>query len=756
MGNIVEEIIKRNALEEGLSQTEQEKYLKTKKFIESKGVYNILKRTITHLLTVNKKVDFHLYMDGGSYTDGDKIVVGVPKYAWGLPNKQVFSVLKALTGHEAEHIESSDFDLFVQFQRDIGHDFDNLIQTGRLGDFIKDSTFQTKDDKHQVINDLQNASFYKQYGMKLAAHLLNSVEDGRIEKRLGNRMRGYVKHIKFMNALIWNNQPVTGNNSLQEFLFSITSMCVTGLKMKDWKKHYGGSDLDKLLDEIKPYIIKGINSRTPEGCAEQTYKIYEIIAPKVAEMLLYNVNAMDDINEDFDFYDTKPQQSQDGGGSSFSGNNISTHFTPEQNDNGSDGNEEKHSSDKKENASTNDDKNSEETNNISDGGMNIDEKGDKKLESDKKKSESGSSGSNENEDKRTDSQDSQTSNNEDENDLTDYSEQNALDEKGLVNEFLENAEKELDEDLEKDMERIKEEEAKIEREEERRKRESGDLSESELKDVLSGRGVRRFTLEHVDIQERTLPEDIALAGKNLRRQLEVILMDKKGLNSRNRRRGVLDTTAIWRVGVKEYDVFMKKYKPDQTSTVVSVLMDNSGSMSEIVNNGKNKISYAIEACAILEEGLKGLVPFRIQAFDDAPSYGVRHKVISDFGDVEDKTNRSYSSLLPLGGANADSISIRVATKELLKRPENRKILLVLSDGLPSSYYNERDAITSVQKAVRDARREGIIVIAICFGSEDHLNETREQYRKMYQKGIIMTKPQNIPIQLVKVLEREIR
>ena len=101
MGNIVEEIIKRNAIRNGLSEEEKNKYRKTKKFIESKGVYNILKRTITHLLSTNKKVEFYLHMDSGSYTDGKKIVVGVPKYAWGLANKQVFSVLKALTGHEA-------------------------------------------------------------------------------------------------------------------------------------------------------------------------------------------------------------------------------------------------------------------------------------------------------------------------------------------------------------------------------------------------------------------------------------------------------------------------------------------------------------------------------------------------------------------------------------------------------------------------------------------------------------------------------
>src|SRR5699024_10621528 len=116
-------------------------------------------------------------------------------------------------------------------------------------------------------------------------HLLNSVEDGRIERRLGNRMNGYVKHIKYLNAVIWDNQPVQKEDPMKDFLFCITSMCVTGLKSKDWSKHYGETDLDELLDEIRPLIIKGIKEKTAKGCAERTFEIYEIIAPKLAELL---------------------------------------------------------------------------------------------------------------------------------------------------------------------------------------------------------------------------------------------------------------------------------------------------------------------------------------------------------------------------------------------------------------------------------------------------------------------------------------
>lgn len=736
MGSVVEEFVNRKAVEEGLMTAQQKAYNDTKHFIESKGVYNILKRTIFHLLPSRVPYDFELKMDGGSYTNGRKIVVAALSYAWGMPHAQVYSILKALTGHESEHICSSDFKLFRNFQNTIAEDFDRFLETGVLGDFkIVDKS------EEQYKKDFAKFNFNKRYGAKLGAHLLNSVEDGRIEKRLGNRMRGYVKHIKFMNALIWENQPVNGKDQLQEFLFSLTSMCVTGLKSKDWEKVYGGTDLDDLLNQIRPLIIKGINEPTSLGCAERTFEIYRIIAPKVAELLEKNKDAMDDMSENMNFSGTSAEGD---GNNSPSNNSVSTHFAPEQQDenqeNGSNEQKSGQSSEQGEDEKGEDGQNS--SNGLSKGGQ----KGNKEKGQDGQNSSDDTNGSKGKGGKKGQKEDS--------NDLTDHSEDHAKEEAKLVKDFLKNAGKELEKELDKEMNQIKKEEEKIQAEEERKAKESGSLSDSELQDVLQGRGVQRFSIEKLNVRPVHLSDDIALPGKKLHRQLEEILMDKQGYTSRNRKRGTLDTTGIWKLGVKDYNTFIKKGKPDNSSYAVSVLVDNSGSMNERAKSSKRKADFAKEACAILEEGLKGLVPFRITRFDN--NYrGVRHQVISDFGDT-DKLNRSYSVPVMTGASNADSISIRVAAEELLKRNETKKILFVLSDGLPSAYYNEKDAISSVQNAVRDARKAGVIVIAICFGSQQHLDNTRDSYRKMYQKGIIMTEPQNIPTQLVKVLEREIK
>ena len=107
MSNIYEEIEREKLLAAGagLDHDQKKSYEDTRKFITRQSVYNILYRTIIHLLPAgHPKVKFRLVMDSGSFTDSKSITVGVPRYVWGMPHEMVFSALKALTGHETEQI----------------------------------------------------------------------------------------------------------------------------------------------------------------------------------------------------------------------------------------------------------------------------------------------------------------------------------------------------------------------------------------------------------------------------------------------------------------------------------------------------------------------------------------------------------------------------------------------------------------------------------------------------------------------------
>ena len=85
----------------------------------------------------------------------------------------------------------------------------------------------------------------------------------------------------------------------------------------------------------------------------------------------------------------------------------------------------------------------------------------------------------------------------------------------------------------------------------------------------------------------------------------------------------------------------------------------------------------------------------------------------------------------------------------MKRSEQNKILLVLSDGLPSDYHSHAQAIGDVKTAVKTARQNGIKVIAIFFGNDDFRRNTMEEYKEMYEKNLISCAPQDISKELVK-------
>lgn len=702
------------------------KYEKTIQFVRSRAVYNILRRTITHLLPRNmKKPKFQLNMAGSSYTDWEEIVVGLPRYFLGMPNELVFSALKALTGHETEHVRSSSREVFLSFQERVAEDFVKRVE---------------KQDPHI------SQSVSEKAGMKLGAHLLNSTEDGRIEKILINRMRGYKKHIQFLNAVIWENQPALGQDPVTEFLYSITSMCVTGLKMKNWERIYVGTKQDKLLNEVRELIIEAINQRTPEGCAERTFQIYEKIAPYVAEEYVKDLDALEPLMDSPNFVGFGGRNSEDNETPDLT---DSSHLVPEngtpqeeQEEGGSESQQEGKGSHNQKSSQRQDQEQREEDDTTG-SGAGENEKGEGK------ENQTSSSGS-ENEDME---ESGENNNNDAGDDLTsDYEEKRK--EEQLVEEFLRQAERALQSEMKSDMKQIKDEETRIRREEDRRKRESGDLDEHELKDIIRGPMVNGFVLRHAEVYETALPPEIANEGKKLKRKLRQILIDKQGYTRRYQRRGLLDVNSLWRIGTDHYDVFVKRGYPDKSSYVVNILVDNSGSMSDYVSFGRRKFDYAKASCAILEEAMRGIVPFRISFFYTNWANEVAHDVISDFGD-NDPFNRTWGADIEPMGANADSYSIRIATKELLKRPEDKKILFVLSDGLPVLYNSTEEAIIAVQNAVRDARKAGVIVIAICFGSEAHLRRTRDSYQRMYQHGIVMTSPENVPMMLAKVLASEI-
>lgn len=269
-------------------------------------------------------------------------------------------------------------------------------------------------------------------------------------------------------------------------------------------------------------------------------------------------------------------------------------------------------------------------------------------------------------------------------------------------------------------------------------------------------GRHGFTYRNEDLtNEEPLPLDLKLRGAKFHKDLKKILMDKKGFTRTNQRAGRLDVNALWRMSMNQTDVFVKKGDPRDSDYVVSVLVDHSGSMYGDVYdaNGMNigsKVSLARESCAVLEEGLNGLIPFKIQRFDTNTT--VIHREIRGWQD-KSKENKSWKATLNTGGGNVDGFSIKVAVEELKKRKESQKILFVLSDGLPAGYNSDKQAFRHVNEVVTEARKSGIKVIAIRFGSQNVLEQSADGYREMYERDYITCHPQDITKEITRVLKK---
>jgi nitric oxide reductase activation protein len=102
------------------------------------------------------------------------------------------------------------------------------------------------------------------------------------------------------------------------------------------------------------------------------------------------------------------------------------------------------------------------------------------------------------------------------------------------------------------------------------------------------------------------------------------------------------------------------------------------------------------------------------------------------------------------GNNRDGLAIKSICDGLLKRSEENKILIVLSDGKPNDVkfgkdrersirgetsYRGRVGVKDTANEIRKARQEGILVLGVFTGNEREL----EDQRMIYGRDFIYTK-----------------
>ena len=231
-----------------------------------------------------------------------------------------------------------------------------------------------------------------------------------------------------------------------------------------------------------------------------------------------------------------------------------------------------------------------------------------------------------------------------------------------------------------------------------------------------------------------LPAVLAAKGKSLLRKNQQYFKSLSRPNISFLDSGSVDPSRIYGLSFGDTEIFRKKGMDKKFDGCAYILIDNSGSMSG------NKRIEACKAAALIEESFRGLIPIKIVAFDYTGV--VIHEVVKGW-DEQMRLNCCWNFCLHgrEGGGNADGYDIKIATMELLSRPERKKLLIVLSDGMPTG---TSEGFT--KGAINEARKKGCQVTGIYF-EEGRLGRDSSKFKQMYQKDYIICTAEELTDQL---------
>lgn len=189
--------------------------------------------------------------------------------------------------------------------------------------------------------------------------------------------------------------------------------------------------------------------------------------------------------------------------------------------------------------------------------------------------------------------------------------------------------------------------------------------------------------------------------------------------------GALDAASLHMLRQGERRVFANVVQGETLDTAVELVLDFSGSMGPRERGFKSYYSWlmTIALCETFE-ALKA--PFevfgfhnnarRVPAFEYNETYVQREPfdfVLLKGWDEKLRTARGRFNAIQGYHDNADGEAVRIGARRLAQRPEKRKIMCVLSDGMPECARCDSAALNAdLQDAVRSATKAGLEVFGI--------------------------------------------
>lgn len=230
-------------------------------------------------------------------------------------------------------------------------------------------------------------------------------------------------------------------------------------------------------------------------------------------------------------------------------------------------------------------------------------------------------------------------------------------------------------------------------------------------------------------KHRIVKRNIALLTEMLKKSLVIKSENQEILSDR----GMIVPSRLWRLGrSSDAQVFRRELKGDSSDFVVDVLIDASG--SQMSRQGE----VALQAYIISEALSNAELPHRVMSYCTFWDYTILHR-FREYDDPRSANENIFNYVT--SSNNRDGLAIRTAGYGLLNREEEKKILIILSDGRPYDVivnrpnaknpapYHGKYAITDTAAQIRKLRSQGVSVLGVFAGEEKDLATEKKIFGK---------------------------
>lgn len=230
-------------------------------------------------------------------------------------------------------------------------------------------------------------------------------------------------------------------------------------------------------------------------------------------------------------------------------------------------------------------------------------------------------------------------------------------------------------------------------------------------------------------KHRIVKRNIALLTEMLKKSLVIKSENQEILSDR----GMIVPSRLWRLGrSSDAQVFRRELKGDSSDFVVDVLIDASG--SQMSRQGE----VALQAYIISEALSNAELPHRVMSYCTFWDYTILHR-FREYDDPRSANENIFNYVT--SSNNRDGLAIRAAGYGLLNREEEKKILIILSDGRPYDVivnrpnaknpapYHGKYAIIDTAAQIRKLRSQGVSVLGVFAGEEKDLATEKKIFGK---------------------------